>query len=124
MTAADPATPAEFFEGDPVGADVHAAVTAVIHQFGEVEQRVGASQVSFRRRRGFVYLWRPDRWLHGDVAPVVLSIALLQEDTSPRWKEVVHPSPAVWMHHLEVRDPAEIDAEVVERLREAPDAAG
>ena len=124
MTAAGPSTPAEFFAGDPVGADVHAAVAAALRGFGEVEQRVGTSQVSFRRRRGFGYLWRPDRWLRGDVAPVVLSIALPREDASPRWKEVAHPSPAVWMHHLEVRDPAEIDAEVVDRLREAYDAAG
>jgi hypothetical protein len=36
---------------------------------------------------------------------------------------VVHPSPKVWMHHLEVRDPDQVDDEVARWLRDAYDAA-
>jgi hypothetical protein len=42
---------------------------------------------------------------------------------SPRWKEVVHPAPRTWMHHLELRLPDEVDGEVRAWLVEAYDAA-
>lgn len=43
---------------------------------------------------------------------------------SPRFMEVVYPSPALWMHHLELDGPDDVDDEVVGWLREAADAAG
>jgi hypothetical protein len=36
---------------------------------------------------------------------------------------VVHPSPKVWMHHLEIRDPDQVDDEVARWLCDAYDAA-
>lgn len=48
---------------------------------------------------------------------------LNRHDDSPRWKEVAHPAPAHWMHHLEVNDPSDIDDDVAGRLREAADLA-
>ena len=80
------------------------------------------SQVAFRRRRGFAYVWNPRRHLKTDV-PAVLSIALPRRIDSPRFKEIVRPSPNVWMHHLELRTAAELDAEVAGWLREAYEAA-
>ena len=71
-----------------------------------------------RRRRGFAYVWRPGQYVGSDV-PAVLSIALPQEVSSERFKSVVHPSPTVWMHHLELDRPADVDDEVVGWLREA-----
>jgi hypothetical protein len=50
---------------------------------------------------------------------VVLSIVLGRHDTSDRWKEVVHPAPAHWMHHLEVHELGDIDGEVAGWLLEA-----
>jgi hypothetical protein len=57
--------------------------------------------------------------MRGEVAPAVLTVALGRHDPSPRWKEVVHPSPQHWVHHLEVRSVDELDAEVAAWLREA-----
>ena len=88
-----------------------------------VEIRTSRSQVAFRRRRGFAYLWRPGRYLARPGADVVLSVVLGRRDGSPRWKEVAHPASAHWMHHLEVRGPAEIDEQVARWLREACDRA-
>jgi hypothetical protein len=79
---------------------------------GEPEVRVARSQVAYRRRVAFAWTWLPSAWLRHAEGVVVLSIALPHEDRSPRWKEVAHPSPARWMHHLEVRDIAELDEEV------------
>lgn len=72
----------------------------------------------FRRARGFAYLWVPGQYLTSDV-PVVVSLALATEIRSPRFKEVVQPSPGVWMHHLEVRRVAQLDAEFSDWLGRA-----
>ncbi|MEE9096177.1 DUF5655 domain-containing protein [Pseudarthrobacter phenanthrenivorans] len=42
---------------------------------------------------------------------------------SPRFKQVVHPSPGTWMHHLELTDTSQLDAEVRDRMLAAYDAA-
>lgn len=112
-----------FFEGEPSGAAVAAAVVAAVDALGPHDVRVSRSQVAFRRRRGFAYLWRPGQYVHSDV-PAVLSIALPTERASPRWKQVAHPSPHVWMHHLELRRPDEVDGEARAWLGEAYDNAG
>lgn len=54
----------------------------------------------------------------------MLSIALPYEIGSDRFKEVAHPSAKVWMHHLELRDGAEVDDEVRQWLAEAYACAG
>jgi hypothetical protein len=72
---------------------------------GRRQIRTTKSQVAFRRRRGFAYLWLPSRYL------------------APLAAEVVHPSPAHSVHHLEVTDVAQIDAEVAGWLREAAERA-
>lgn len=112
----------EFFGGHPAGRAVAAAVTRVVDALGPHEVRVSRSQVAFHRRTGFAYLWRPGQYVSSEV-PAVLSIALPREVASPRWKEVVQPSARVWMHHLELRTPLEVDDEVRAWLVEAYDAA-
>lgn len=111
----------EFFAGHPLGVAAFDRVSSLIHSPFEV--RVSRSQVAFRRRRGFAYLWRPGQYLAKPSADVVLSIALDRTDSSPRWKEVAHPSPLRWMHHLEIHDVAELDDEVAAWLQEAADLA-
>lgn len=108
-----------FFAGSPVGLAVYHAVDEAIREIGAATVRTTKSQVAFARRRGFAYLWAPGRWLRRPAAEVVLSIALGRNESSPRFKEVVHPSRAIWMHHLEVHGAADIDAEVIDWLREA-----
>lgn len=100
-----------FFDSSPLGLALFRAVAEAIASLGEAGVRVTKSQIAFRRRKGFAYVWRPDRYLTSDV-PAVLSIALPDEVKSPRFKQVAHPAPRVWMHHLELRDTAEIDDEV------------
>ena len=116
-------TPEEFFDGHPLALAVFGAVRVLIDGMGGADIRTTKSQVAFRRRRGFAYLWLPGRYLIDPAADVVLSIVLGRHDPSPRWKQVAHPSPKVWMHHLEVIDIAEIDDEVAAWLREAADLA-
>lgn len=117
-------TPEEFFAGSPLGLAVLARVSAAVEAVGGAHVQVTRSQIAFRRRRGFAYLWRPEQYLRRPAAEVVLSVVLDRHDTSPRWKEVAHPSPAHWMHHLELRAPTEVDDEVLGWLREAAALAG
>jgi hypothetical protein len=107
----------------PVALTVLERVVSIVERVGAVDVRVSKSQIALRRRQGFAYVWRPRQYL-GSGAEVVLSIALGRADRSPRFKEVVHPSPKHWLHHLEINDPDAVDAEVVGWLREAFDRAG
>jgi hypothetical protein len=122
MSAGTPPEVRRFFADAPLGLAVFEAVRDILSD--DVEVRVGTSQVAFRRRRGFAYLWLPGRYLRHPAAEVVLSIALDHEITSPRFKEVVHPAAHVWMHHLEIGAVDELDAEVAGWVREAHDRAG
>jgi Domain of unknown function (DUF5655) len=117
-------TPEEFFADCPLGLAVLGRVATVLDAAGGAEIRVSTSQVAFRRQRGFAYLWRPGQYLRKPAAEVVLSVALGRRDASSRWKEVVHPAPATWMHHLEVHDTRDVDDEVAAWLREAALGAG
>jgi hypothetical protein len=119
-----PADAAEFFASSTLGLATFERVQAMLRPFGDVTVRTSRSQVTFRRRRGFAYLWLPGRYLSGPHAEVVLSIALHHQDASPRWKQVAHPRPSWWMHHLEVGAVDDLDDEVADRLREAAAAAG
>ena len=116
---AAPADPEAFFAGHPDALAAYRTVRGMVDSIGPAEVRTTRSQVAFRRRRGFAYLWLPGRWLANPGAEVVLSIALTRHDDSPRFKEVAHPAPTVWIHHLEIRDLADLDVEVLAWLGEA-----
>jgi hypothetical protein len=114
----------DVFADHPTAQAVFDRVQSVLADAGGCSVRVGWSQVAFRRRRGFAYLWLPCRYLARPTAEVVLTVALGRHDPSPRWKQVVHPARAHWIHHLEVHDPADVDEEVAGWLREAAERAG
>ncbi len=121
-SAGTPSTPEELFSNSPEGLQLCQVVRSAILGNGPAAERTTTSQVAFRNRRGFAYVWNPRQHLKSDV-PAVLSIALPRRIDSARFKEVVHPSPAVWMHHLELVSAADVDTEVTEWLREAFEAA-
>jgi hypothetical protein len=116
-------TPEEVFSGSPRGLELFRALEQLLATPAPAVIRATKSQVSFRAQRGFAYLWRPGRYVHSDV-PAVLSIALPRHVESARFKEVAHPSPGVWMHHLELYAVDELDGEVLDWLREARANAG
>lgn len=115
--------PEDLFAGHPAALAVYGKVRSVLQQQGPVEVRTSKSQVAFRRRRGFAYVWRPGQYLGDRGAEAVLSIVLDRHDPSPRFKEVVEPKPGSWIHHLVVEDLSELDEEVTAWLAEAADHA-
>jgi hypothetical protein len=118
-------TESEFFTGRPLAQGLFRLIVAAQEAIGPASVRITRSQIAFSRRRAFAWVWTPDRYLRGhNIAPLVLSVALPARDGSPRWKEIVEPARGHIMHHLELRDPAELDDEVHGWLRRAWEAAG
>jgi len=93
---------------------------------GQVEIRATKSQVSFRRKKAFAWVWMPGKYLNGkkSIAPLVLTIGLRRWEQSSRWKEIVEPYPGRFTHHLELHSISDIDDEVRGWIREAWEAAG
>lgn len=116
-------TPDDYFGECRLGAEAFAVVSEVLKP-RPVDVRTTKSQVAFRRRRGFAYLWLPGRYLSNPGTEVVLSIALDRRLGSERFKEVAHPSTRIWQHHLEIHDVSDIDHEVAGWLQEAYERAG
>ena len=109
----------EFFAGFDAARPIFAALLSALEPVGPAEMRVSKSQIAFRRRKSFAWVWIPARYLRGKTAPLVLSLAFPARDPSPRWKEIVQPAPGRFMHHLELFAPAEVDAEVLTWLERA-----
>jgi hypothetical protein len=114
---------AEFFRGDEEAHAIFGAIRAAVDLLGGTTLRVGKSQVAFRRRVAFAWVWVPGRYLRGKRPPLVLTIGLRRHESSPRWKQVVEPYPGRFVHHMELNCPEQVDREVRPLLAEASSAA-
>jgi hypothetical protein len=116
-------TPDEFFTGHEESRRIFESVRQAIAAIGPADIRVTKSQVAFRRRTGFAFVWMPDMYLGKGDVPLVLTIGLRRRDDSPRWKQIVEPAPGRFTHHLELRSDADMDDEVCGWLHEAWEGA-
>ena len=106
-------TPNVFFEGQEQSRLLFEAIRGTIEALGGVELRVTKSQIAFRWRRAFAWVWMPGQYLRGKkVAPLVLTISFHHRDPSPRWKEIVEPASGRFTHHLELYATHDVDGEV------------
>lgn len=117
-------TPEQFFAANEAGLAAYRIVHDAIADWGGCEERVGRSQVAFRCRRAFAWLWNPRQYLRNPGAEVVLSFALDRQVGSTRVKQAVRTSSVNVVHHVELRDPAaDLDEELLGWLREAYERA-
>lgn len=114
----------DHFAGFETSRRVFDALAEAVGRLGHVDVRITKTQVAFQRRVGFAYAWVPEKHLGRPTAPLVLSVALHRRDHSPRWKEFVEPVQGRFTHHLELREPDEVNEEVAGWLREAWEEAG
>lgn len=120
-TLATPSTPDEVMAASPVGLEIYHRLAGELRGM-DVEVRATRSQISFRRRRGFVFLWDPRRYVSSTV-PAVLSVALPYELASDRVKEIVRTTGRTWLHHIELGGPDDLDEEILGWVRTAYAAA-
>lgn len=111
--------PDAFFAGQELSRQLFDVVHQAIEAIGTVELRVTKSQIAFRRRKVFAWVWRPGQYLRGQTAPLVLTFSFPYRDASPRWKEIVEPTPGRFTHHLELYAVRDLDDEVRSWLRQA-----
>ncbi len=116
-------SPEKFLAKQPKAKPLFAAVRRAVNKAGKTALRVTKSQIAFHRRRNFAFVWIPGQYLHGKVAPLVLTLSLHVRIPSPRWKQVVEPSPGRFTYHLELYKVSDVDDEVVAWLRLAWEAA-
>jgi hypothetical protein len=109
----------EFFADNKLAKQLFTAVGERVEAIGVASVRVSKSQIAFRRKRNFAWVWMPGQYLKGKTAPLVLTLSLPNRDSSKRWKEVVEPSPGRFTHHLELHSVADVDGEVSTWLRQA-----
>jgi hypothetical protein len=99
------------------------AVLKAVEEFGPVDAMATKTQVSFRARTRFAWLWVPQMALKRGPPDVYLTFGLPRRVASPRIKESVAARPGRWMHHMRLGSTSEVDAEVVAWLREAYELA-
>jgi hypothetical protein len=68
--------PTDLLDAEPMAVAVFEKVRSSLAGLGEFDIRTSRSQVAFRRKHGFAYLWRPGQYLSKPGAEVVLTIAL------------------------------------------------
>jgi hypothetical protein len=117
-------TLAEYFADRPDARAIFDRVHAGIRGVGSASVQISRSQIGFRRKRLFAATWIPDRYLHGNHAPLVLTLFFRRREPSERWKEVVQASPGHFTHHLELNASDEVDDDVRELIRRAWEEAG
>lgn len=111
QTVATPSTPEEVLAASPVGLQIYRRLADELRGT-DVEVRATRSQIAFRRRRGFAFLWDPQQYISSTV-PVVLSVALPYELASDRVKEIVRTTSRTWLHHIELHSPDDLDDELL-----------
>ena len=114
----------DFFLNHAPARVLYDAVLVVVNSMGGSDIHVTKSQIAFRRKKAFAWVWIPGMYLRGKSAPLVLTLSFRSRNPSPRWKEVVEPYPGRFTHHLELYAPEDVDEEVRVWLREAWLAAG
>jgi hypothetical protein len=115
--------PEAFFAPYPHGLPLLARLRKVLQSFGPVEVNATKTQVSFRARRRFAWLWVPQMALKRGPPDVFLAFGLPYRAASRRIKESVEVRAGLWVHHLRLGSADDLDDEVQGWLRESYEAA-
>lgn len=102
----------QLFVPDERAVEIYRVFARSVSALAHVRLIVTRSQVAFWARHPFAYAWNPSRYITSAV-PMVVSVATNGPLSSSRIKEVVHPSPRTWMHHIELRSVTDVDEELL-----------
>ena len=109
----------DYFAGQDESRRIFETVRRAADAIGPTELVVTKSQIAFRHRKAFAWVWMPAQYLRRKSAPLVLTFSFRSRDASPRWKQIVEPTPGRFTHHLELYSVADVDDQVCNWLRDA-----
>ncbi len=96
----------------------------VLELFPDVRMRVQKTQISFSSKHPYAFVWLPVRKVKNRPDTyIVVSFGLSHRLVSPRILEAVQAHPNRWTHHLIIQAHSEIDAELMDWIKEAYDFA-
>ena len=110
-----------FFNKIPEILPLYKAIEDVIcTEFENVRIKVQKTQISFYNKHLFACASLPNRKLKGwpDIC-LVFTLGLNRKLNNPRVACAVEPYPGRWTHHILIQSEAEVDAELIEWIREA-----
>lgn len=112
--------PEALFAGFPQHLPLYRAARKTITALGDdVEVEATKTQVAFRAKRRFAYLWIPRMSLKRGPDGLYLSFDLARRVASPRIKESTEARPGLFVHHMRLASARDLDAEAKGWLREA-----
>ncbi len=112
-----------FWDPWPLVAPTYEALRErLLEKFPETKIKVSKSQISFYNRHMFAMASPPTRrkkdWPKDFV---LLTFGLARQETDSRIKVSVEPYPGRWTHHVLLKRPEDVDAQVMAWLEEAYD---
>jgi len=112
---------ARFFSQMPGIIPVYGAIEdGILSRFENVSVEICKTQISFKSKKGFAYVWLPVRKMKNRPnCYLVLSFGLDKRIQSPRILESVETYKDRWMHHLIIENQGEIDDEVMDWINQA-----
>ena len=114
-----------FFDKSPEVLPLYRAVERMIYaKFEDISIKVQKTQISFYNRHLFACASLPLRKVKGwPEVCLVFTLGLNRNLEHPRVARVVEPYPGRWTHHILIQSEDEVDAELMEWIREAYDFA-
>lgn len=109
----------EFFSGQPEQVlALYLTLEAVLRNIlPTFDTRVQKSQITWNNRHVFGCVSIPRK--AADRPGLTVTFGLGRRETDPRIAATVEPCPGRWTHHVTVRDPADIDQQLLSWLAEA-----
>lgn len=110
-----------FFHAMPDALPLYEAVKKrLLAEIRDAKVKVQKSQIAFYGKRNFAFVWLPVHRMKGrpDVY-IILTFGLGRRVEHPRIVQAVEPYPNRWTHHVIIQSPEEIDAQLIEWVKEA-----
>ncbi|MBN2013585.1 MAG: hypothetical protein JW778_00245 [Candidatus Altiarchaeota archaeon] len=91
-----------------------------IESLGSVEIEAAKTQVSFKRKNRFAWVWLPQTWTKKrPPESVTLTFSLPRQIKDERIAEAVEPRPRRWTHQIVLEKKSDLDEKVKSWLQEA-----
>lgn len=110
-----------FFDEMPKGLPIYEAfLSEVLSRWPDVDIAVQKTQIRFKNRYGFAWVWLPIHRIKGKPDDFIfVSFGLDHRVESPRIWQAVEPYPNRWTHHVIVSSPEDVDRELMGWVEEA-----